>query len=128
LDHDSRGLSVQLLADINRERRLNGLRSKLRRLLGPLLQYDEVSCVARLIEQGKADVRRLVAGTPESVGDGQPALFEFQEPMQLCFYASAKFWRTFTIKPHARARILQLAKSLIKAAAHQRKHRAPASS
>jgi hypothetical protein len=115
LDHDCLGLAVQLVNDIERQRKLERATRSLRRLLEPLCQFQPVSIVGRLIERGKANVRRIPSGSVEIEREGRAALFEFGDSESLCFAASAKLRRTIRLRPRPRARIMRLALMLQKA-------------
>jgi hypothetical protein len=91
------------------------------------LYIDAVAEVNRLIDKGEVEVRRLAVSKADDYAGQRPALMEFADTGQLCFFASAKQWRTITVKPGARARIMRLAESLIQLAVRRRRCRGPAS-
>ena len=112
---DRTGLAVQVINDLDRKRRLEKLSNDWRRLLERFWHYEAVAGVGRLIEEGKADVRRVSTGTEQIDGDGRPALFEIEDAGTLCFYLSAKQSQTIAIKPYPRAAIMRIAERLLRA-------------
>jgi hypothetical protein len=120
-DDDRVGLAVQLINDFDRERRLDELIRKWRRILDPLWHDDAaMTQVPRLIEAGKAVVRRISRGADDGAIADQPSLIEFEETGTLCFYLSPKERRTLSIKPFPRARIMQIAEALFAATSKKR--------
>ena len=112
-DDDRVGLAVQLINDFDRERKLDELIGKWRRILDPLWHNDTaMTRVPRLIEEGKALVRRIPHGADEGAIADQPSLIEFEETGTLCFYLSPGERRTVSIKPFPRARIMRIAEAL----------------
>jgi hypothetical protein len=74
-----------------------------------------------LIEEGKAAIRRLPSGAEEGAIPDYPALTEYQETGTLCFYLSSVEWRTVSIKPSPRERIMQIAEALFAATSKRTK-------
>jgi hypothetical protein len=122
-DDDRAGLAVQLINDLDRERRYANNVWDLRCILGPLRrEYPVIDCIVGLVEDGQADVRRIPrwAGADQVVGP--PSLIEFEETGTICFYLRPEDHRTLAIEPFARARIMDIANSL-KALATPRRRR-----
>lgn len=110
------GLAVQLINDMERARKLRELSDNWQRIIGPIRCHEAVAGVVRLIEQGKAAVLHVPTGDDAHGVVAQPALIEFEETGTLCFYLSPSQWRTIAARPKPRARIMQLADNVRKAA------------
>ena len=111
-DDDRRGLSVQLINDIEKVRKRSELVAMWRRLIRPIRHHQVVVDVSQRIEDGKAAIRRVPAGAGEDQTFSGPALIEFEGPGTLCFLLRANHWRTLKLPPDQRAEIMQLASRL----------------
>jgi hypothetical protein len=120
-DPDRTGLAVQLINDFGREARLSKLEDDWRRILGPVKKVDwAISEIGQLVKRGEATVWRVATGTEPSIPDA-PAIIEFEETGNLCFYVSQWLWRTIRVKPAPRARIMRIAERLHAATARERR-------
>jgi hypothetical protein len=123
-DPDRTGLAVQLINDFGQACRIAKLEADLRQILNPLRRiHPAASELCRLIENGRAVIRRIPLGADENPVPDVPALIEFEETGNLCFYVSQSQWRTIRVKPAPRARIMRLAEGLSAAAAPERRAR-----
>ena len=112
-DPDRAGLAVQLINDFAAEIRKSKLIDELRQLLKPWWQqYLAVSELARMIENGQAAVRHVAVGMDAAPAPDAPALIEFEETGNLCFYVSPRLAETIHVEPASRARIMVLAMGL----------------
>jgi hypothetical protein len=121
-DDDRTGLAVQLINDLDRERRRDGDIRNWRRILRPLrLKYAVVDDIAGLVEQGQVDVKSMLPGMDEDPDAFfcPPALIEFKETGTICFYL-LHLRQTIRIKPFPRARIMEIANRLRSMATRER--------
>jgi hypothetical protein len=127
---DRSGLAVQLINDFGRTCRIAKLEADFRRILAPLRRiHPAASELCRLIENGRAVIMRVPLGGDENPVPDGPALIEFEETGNVCFYIPQSQWRTIRVKPAPRARIMRLAEGLSAAQAperHARQRRAAA--
>jgi hypothetical protein len=114
LDYDRLGLAVQLINDIQRQRKLEKIVGDWRRIIESISRHEAIAYLGPLVEKGKVDICRVAGRDVLITSDTPPTLLEFPDTGQLHFHVSAKIRATLTIKALPRSRIMDLAGSLYK--------------